>query len=65
MEIDTTILVVCAFIMGLAPFCGIVWVIIAKMALEVFQTADIQALTEKANPVLVPGTQTSQSTQTK
>jgi hypothetical protein len=56
MDVDTTILICMAFVMGMAPAITITWVIIAKYAMEVFSTADTQALTEKANPALVYGT---------
>lgn len=47
-------LMLVAFTLGLAPACGFVWLVIGKTALEMFSSADVQALTEKANPSIVP-----------
>lgn len=56
---------VVGFTMGLAPAAAITWLKIADVARESMQSADQTATAEKSNPVLVPGTSSSQSTQTK
>lgn len=63
MEIDVTILIVTAFIMGMAPFAAVVWIFIAKMGLELFSPADVHGIQDKVNPVLIPGTSSVQSGQ--
>lgn len=62
-DIDITILIVTAFIMGMAPFAAVVWIFIAKMGLELFSPADVHGIQDKVNPVLIPGTQSTQSSQ--
>lgn len=51
--IDETVVMSVAFIMGLAPAMGIIWVAVAKYAADMFQSADETALTEKSNPALL------------
>jgi hypothetical protein len=64
MDIDMTmILLAMCFTMALAPAMAIIWIFIAKMGIELFSPADVQALEDKANPVLVPGTTSTQSSQ--
>lgn len=63
MEVDTTILIVVAFVMAMAPAMALIWIFIAKAGIELFSSADTQAITEKVNPVLVPGTVSVPSSQ--
>lgn len=39
---------------AVAPGWALVWIMVGKSALEMFQSADTQAITEKANPAIVP-----------
>lgn len=63
MEVDTTILIVTAFIMAMAPAMSLIWIFIAKAGIELFAPADVHGVQDKVNPVLVPGTYSSQSSQ--
>lgn len=64
MEVDTTILIVTAFVMGMAPFAALAWIFIAKAGLELFTPADVHGVQDKVNPVVIPGTSSAQSGQT-
>lgn len=63
--IDETLIIALAFIIGLAPAMAVIWIFIAKAGLELFSPADVHAIQDKADPVLIPGTNTVQSGQTK
>lgn len=63
MEVDNTLLIATAFIMAMAPFATLVWVKIADVTKKSMDSADETAVTEKTNPVLIPGTATVQSSQ--
>lgn len=50
---EETVVYGVAFVMGLAPAMGIIWVAVAKYAADMFRSADETALTEKSNPALI------------
>lgn len=49
-----TLMILAGAAIATAPGWALVWVMVGKQALEMFQTADTQAITEKVNPSLVP-----------
>ena len=51
---EQNMLMVAGVLVALAPGWAMVWIAIAKQTLEMFQTADTQAITEKVNPNIVP-----------
>lgn len=59
------VLIVGAAAIALAPAYALIWVKIADVTKKSMDSADETAVTEKVNPVTVPGTQTAQSVQTK
>jgi hypothetical protein len=46
--------IVIGLIIAVAPAWAVVNVAVAKFTLEIFSSADVQAITERANPSIVP-----------